>query len=52
DRYLMIIYGDTQDSLLDTSESMETDGTDVNANRKVYYHVHPEVDNSSSSVLG
>ncbi|KAG8711265.1 MCM DNA helicase complex subunit mcm6, partial [Ceratobasidium sp. 395] len=52
DRYLMIIYGDTQDSMLDTSESMETDATDVNANKKVFYHVHPEVDNSSSSVLG
>lgn len=47
----MIIYGDTQDSLR-TSESMETDESDVNAGRKVYYHVHPEVDNSSSSVLG
>ncbi|QRV80610.1 DNA replication licensing factor MCM2/3/5 family pretein [Ceratobasidium sp. AG-Ba] len=51
DRYLMIIYGDTQDSL-PTSESMETDDTDANAGKKVYYHVHPEVDNSSSSVLG
>jgi hypothetical protein len=48
----MIIHGDTQDSMMESGESMETDGTDPNANKKVYYHVHPEVDNSSSSVLG
>ncbi|KAF8599861.1 MCM-domain-containing protein [Ceratobasidium sp. AG-I] len=54
DRYLMVIYGDTQESMLPSEESMETDGTgtDANANKKMYYHVHPEVDNSSSSILG
>lgn len=50
----MVIYGDTQESMLPSEESMETDGTgtDGNANKKMYYHVHPEVDNSSSSILG
>lgn len=48
----MILYGDTQDELPDSTDSMQTDGTDVNAGKKVYYHLHPEVDPSSSSVLG
>lgn len=48
----MVIYGDTQETMMESGESMETDGTDLNAGKKMYYHVHPEVDNSSSSVLG
>ncbi|KAG8703276.1 MCM DNA helicase complex subunit mcm6, partial [Ceratobasidium sp. 423] len=42
DRFLMILYGDTQDELLE-SDTMQTD-SDVNAGRKVVYHLHPEVD--------
>ncbi|CAE7154303.1 unnamed protein product [Rhizoctonia solani] len=50
ERFLMILYGDTQDDLLE-SDSMQTDG-DVNAGKKVVYCLHPEVDGTSSSVLG
>ncbi|KAF8753868.1 MCM OB domain [Rhizoctonia solani] len=42
DRFLMILYGDTQDELLD-SDTMQTD-SDVNAGKKIVYHLHPEVD--------
>ncbi|CAE6454157.1 unnamed protein product [Rhizoctonia solani] len=50
DRFLMILYGDTQDDLLE-SDTMQTD-SDVNAGKKIVYHLHPEVDGTSSSVLG
>ncbi|CAE6491228.1 unnamed protein product [Rhizoctonia solani] len=50
DRYLMILYGDTQDDFLD-SDTMQTD-SDMNAGKKIVYHLHPEVDGTSSSVLG
>jgi hypothetical protein len=46
----MILYGDTQDEMLD-SDTMQTD-SDVNAGKRIVYHLHPEVDGTSSSVLG